>query len=136
LRGRLSVNSAIEIHDSVVARIETAGRDVVIRLSPAYVHRTEGRPLIDPGTGWVQDLDLVIADAWVASLPDEMPGWLIDGSLMLGEDVRLNTIPLPLKFRGRVRLSAVTDRAEDLIVMGSGAEVIPRGDLRYVEESP
>jgi hypothetical protein len=28
---------------------------IVVKLRPAYIHRSDGVPGIDPGSGWVQD---------------------------------------------------------------------------------
>jgi hypothetical protein len=67
------VNSIVEIHDSELAGTTLIGRDLALRLEPAYVHRSAGRPGIDRGSGWLQDIDLVISEANVESLPAELP---------------------------------------------------------------
>ena len=43
------MNSVVELHDSTLAGIEPVGNEIVVRLAPAYFHRSEGRPGIDPG---------------------------------------------------------------------------------------
>jgi hypothetical protein len=44
------MNEALEIHDSTLTKVEQDGS--TIRLSvEAYVHRSDGQPMVDPGTG-------------------------------------------------------------------------------------
>src|SRR5262245_59103732 len=83
--GGAPMNSEVEIHDSTLASITPDGHDLVLCLAPAYVHRSAGRPGIDQGSGWLQDIDLVISEAVVESLPSEFPVDLSDGSFSVGE---------------------------------------------------
>ena len=130
------MNSIIEIHDSVLASICPRGGDLILHLAPAYVHRSAGRPGIDPGSGWAQDLDLVISDAAVESLPTGLPAELSDGAFAAGEARWDNAIPLPLGFEGAVSLTAVTNQGERLAVRGTGATVVACGNPRYIEPFP
>jgi hypothetical protein len=130
------MNSEVEIHDSTLASITPDGRDLVLCLAPAYVHRSAGRPGIDQGSGWLQDIDLVISEAVVESSPSGFPVNLSDGSFSDGEVRWDNSIPLPLAVWGTVSLTAVTCRGEILAVRGTGASSVARGDARYVEEFP
>jgi hypothetical protein len=95
-----------------------------------------GRPGIDQGSGWLQDIDLVISEAIVESLPSELPDSLSDGSFSVGEVCWDNAIPLPLAVAGAVVLTAVTIRGELLAVRGTGASAATLGEWRYVEEFP
>jgi hypothetical protein len=130
------MNSEVEIHDSTLASVTPDGHDLVLCLAPAYVHRSAGRPGIDQGSGWLQDIDLVISEAAVESLPSEFPVDLSDGSFSVGEVRWDNSIPLPLTVSGTVSLAAVTCRGEFLAVRGTGATAVTRGELRYLEEFP
>jgi hypothetical protein len=130
------MNSEVEIHDSTLASITRDGCDLVLSLAPAYVHRSPGRPGIDQGSGWLQDIDLIIFGAVVESLPTEFPVNLSDGSFSIGEVRWDNVIPLPLVVSGTVSLSAVTCFGEFLTVRGTGASSMTRGELQYLEEFP
>jgi hypothetical protein len=99
------MNSALEIHDSNLAGIELAGRDAVRHVHAAYIHRSEGRPGIDAGSGWAQDIDLTIFEAVVESLPSGFPRALAGGTLSVGQAAWDNLIPLPLAVSGVVSLS-------------------------------
>ena len=131
-----TLNSQVEIHDSTLAGLTPVGRDLILRLAPAYVHRSTGRPGINPGSGWLQDLDLVVSEAVVESSPSGFPSDLSDGSFSVGEVRWDNTIPLPLAVSGVVSLTAMTVRGERLVIRGTGASVVTRGELRYLEEFP
>jgi hypothetical protein len=130
------MNSIVEIHDSVLASICPRGGDLVLRLASAYVHRSAGRPGIDPGSGWTQVLDLVISEATVESLPADLPAELSDGAFAAGEARWDNAIPLPLGVEGAVSLTALTNQGERLAVRGTGAAVVMCGESRYIEEFP
>ncbi|MDG3004808.1 hypothetical protein [Paludisphaera mucosa] len=130
------MNTAVELHDSTLAGMTHDGRDLVLRLSPAYVHRSTGRPGVDPGSGWLQDVDLVIFEAMVDTLPSEFPVDLSDGSFSVGEVLWDNSIPLPLAVTGAVTLTAVTCGGEFLTVRGTGASTVMHGESRYFEQFP
>ena len=130
------MNRMVELHDSTLAGITPDGPDLILSLAPAYVHRSAGRPGIDRGSGWLQDIDLVISGAVVESLPTEFPVNLSDGSFSVGEVRFDNAIPLPLAVTGAVSLVAVTFGGELLAVHGTGARAVMRGELGYLEEFP
>jgi hypothetical protein len=48
------MNSLIELHDSRVSNVTRGAGTVTIRFDPPYLHNSEGRPAVDPGTGWIQ----------------------------------------------------------------------------------
>lgn len=130
------MNSIIEIHDSTLASISFVGHDLVLCLSPAYVHQTAGRPGIDQGSGWVQDINVVFSEAVVEFSPLEIPCGLSERTLSVGEIHWDNGIPLPLAVSGEVSLTAITCQNERLVVRGTGASAVTLGALRYVEEFP
>lgn len=131
-----STSAIIELHDSRVVGITPSSGSVIVRFRPAYVHRSEGRAGFDPGSGWVQDIDLVVSEAVLESSFTEMPGELDDGSLSVDNEVFENAIPFPLDVRGAVRFSAVSLNGERLVIQGTGATTVPVGEARYVEQFP
>lgn len=128
------IKNAIEIHDSTLAGISRVGPDLVLRLVPAYVHQSGGRPGIDPGSGGLQDIDLIISEAVLESSPSEFPVNLHGGSIFIGEVRWDNSLPLPLAVSDAVSLTAVTCRGELLAVRCTGASAVTCGELRYIEE--
>ena len=130
------MNSAIELHDSTIAAVDRIRSSVVIRLAPAYVHRSEGQPGIDATTGWHQDFDLVISDAVVESCPKELNCWIADGNIAVGDTLHDNWIPLPFACAGptSVKFWAITQNSEELVIHGSAAEIVPRSEPQFVED--
>jgi hypothetical protein len=130
------LNRSVELHDSTIAAVEMHGTDAVVRFAPAYVHRSAGSPGVDPGSGWLQDLDLIVCEATIVSRPSNLPCDISDGSLAVGEVLWDNSIPLPIAGAGPVSLSAVTTAGASLLIQGSRAEVVLRGEARYLEKFP
>jgi hypothetical protein len=130
------MSSIIELHDSCVVGITSSGCSVIIQFRPAYVHCSEGRAGFDPGSGWVQDIDLVVSEAVLVSSLSEMPQQLADGSLLVDDEVFENAIPLPLELRGVIRFSAMSLNRERLVIQGTRATAVPVGEARFVEQFP
>ncbi|WP_152051491.1 hypothetical protein [Tautonia marina] len=131
------MNRMIELHDSTVEGLERVGPAIVVRLRPAYVHQSEGRPGFDSGTGWGQAVDLILREATVESLPTRFPMILADGAFSIDGSRWENQIPIPLEVHHvPVVFSVVTEASEALILRGEGASVVLRGDPRFVELVP
>ncbi len=128
------MKSEIEIHDSTLAAIDFVGSDIIITFAPAYIHRSEGRPGVDDGTGWSLDVDLIIRDATVESSPSFLPSWLADGTLKVEGVFWDNGVPLPLEASGETLFEAVTVRNEKVVIRGAGVKAVAKGESRYLEE--
>ncbi len=76
-------NRVIEIHDSELKSIVLSKGEIVLELSPAYIHQSEGRPATDAGTGWLQDAIIRIRGDEISGSINELPCDLWDGKLML-----------------------------------------------------
>ena len=59
------MNAALEFHDCTVASVEREAGVLRIALEPAYVHRSAGRPGVDPGKGYLQPAELLFSEARV-----------------------------------------------------------------------
>ena len=125
---QLLSNSFVEIHDSTLLGAFLVGRAIEVRLRPAYLHHR--------GSGWTQDVDLVIDEGAIESLPANLPCDLADGSLAVGEMTWQNEIPLDLDYVGPVTFSAQTSSSEWLLVSGSSAKLVRCGTPSWVEDSP
>lgn len=94
--------SIIELHDSVVQRCTADGDDVEVRLSPAYLHRTTGRPGFDAGDVFTLDIDLRFSVAVIDVPFVEVPVQLADGCFAVGDATFRNAIPFPFDRNGPV----------------------------------
>jgi hypothetical protein len=128
-------NQSIEIHDSVIDNVVITNEEAVLPFKRVYVHRSDGRPGWDPGSGWVQEAQLRFRKATVEGKFSELPHDLHDGYLKLDDTLLENTIPIPLDFGGKVELriegwgGVIKVRAHHV-----GLELF--GTAEYIEEFP
>jgi hypothetical protein len=129
------VNTAIEIHDSELAAVVPSQNGVIVRLAPAYVHRSVARPGIDAGSGWSQSVEMYFASGVVEGQLPELPCTLDDGSISGGAEFR-GMIPLPCVVETAVRFEARNLDGDLVVIRGIGLEVKPVGEASYVEDFP
>jgi microsomal dipeptidase-like Zn-dependent dipeptidase len=77
-RQNVSMNCSLELHDSRVSSVQSTGGVVTINFEAAYLHRSDGVPGSDEGTGWVQPGYLEFASASLNGAPDIGEGWIVD----------------------------------------------------------
>jgi hypothetical protein len=127
-------NRAIEFHDSTFNGVEREDADLALRFSAAYIHQSEGKPSIDAGSGWVQELRLLISDASCSGKILGLPCNLSDGSISLDHKRFDNYVSIPLDYRGRVEVNLEQDGK--LTVTGTRLRAELLGQPKYVEEFP
>lgn len=130
------MNTTIEIHDSTVAEIGERDGRVVVHFVPAYLHKSEGRPAFDSGTGWVQEVRLIFSEA---SVSGDFPDWpcnIMGGEIILGGERHRNLIPVPLEVGTPTELRLVCDARHTVTVTGRGVRLELVGEPRYVEDFP
>jgi hypothetical protein len=129
-------NQAIEIHDSTLESLTCDAGHVVLGFSAAYIHKSDGRPAIGAGTGWVQRAVLrihgEIADGSLTKLPCD----LMDGCLTLGGEQSGILIPAPLRFSGDTELVLTSEFAESVRICGNQIVLELVGEPKYVEQYP
>ena len=130
------MNSAIEFHDSEVADIALDGDSVIISFKEAYVHKSQGTPAVDSGTGWTQAAKLFIGAASIEGVFPDFPCWIADGSLRIEGVDTDELIPIPLNCIGRVRLEIDFHRDSRVIIAGNSAKLVLIGEPTFVEDVP
>jgi len=128
------MNAAIEFHDSTLVAVERRDDTVVVRLN-AYLHRSEGRPGYDAGTGWIQVVELTFAGGLVERSPAELPLELDDGELTSDFETQF-LLALPAASIGDIRFTTCGLYGDELIVRGNGLVVKTLDEARYVEDFP
>src|SRR3954464_4451384 len=121
---------AIELHDTKVLWGRAEGRTLRIRLD-AYVHVSSGEPGVDPGTGWSQEVDVVVQNASIVAVPSETSLWITRGSVEV-EGCLQDGLPLPLGASGAIRIEW-TGAEGRLAVRATGHFFIPSQDDGFVE---
>ena|SRR5271155_5085474 len=127
-------NRAVELHDSVLAYVDKKNGPVEIGLVPAYVHASAGVPGVDSGTGWVQNITVVVEDGSIEGQLPEMPCDLSGGTLAIAEHVSNNVLALPFDLSGRIELKLEVMWGDQILVRGTRILTILRGEPEYVED--
>jgi hypothetical protein len=131
------MNECIEFHDSELGQIREEGDACVIELSPAIIHRSEGRVGFDSGTIFLQKFEIVIGKAVIKKRPTEFPVLIMDGVLKVGGLVLSNIVPIKMKEEQTVLIKLVTnDLDAGLVVEGSSIQIYPCGEERFLENFP
>lgn len=127
------MNAIIEMHDSECIAVEVDENGDGFVLLDAYVHRSEGEPLMSPHEGGVQRIRLKFEGMTTEGEVGKLPADIYDGSLMVGADIR-DTFRFPAVVTEPVRLS-MTFRydARVIVVFGSGLSIESEGEFRFVE---
>ncbi|MBC5786388.1 hypothetical protein H8N03_25850 [Ramlibacter sp. USB13] len=125
-------NAALEFHDSEVREVQKAGADLLLTFSAAYVHRSNGRPGVDAGAGYLAELLITFRDAeWSGDL-GSCQGKLSDGELCVGSE-RLSLVPLPYVASGSVSAELQFANGVALSIRASSVTCLPTGGERFVE---
>lgn len=129
------MNVAIEMHDSecLAVEINETGRGSV--LLRAYVHRTTGEPGISPGDGGVQQVKITMEGMAIEGTVGELPTYIFEGSLMVGESLQDNMVPFPAEYSLPVCLKMMLSKdARVVAVSGNAAAISAEGQFEYVED--
>jgi hypothetical protein len=128
------LNAIIELHDSRVADIVSIDYKVIARFSSAYLHKSEGRPGYDSGTGWVQEALLTFTDGTIKGIFPEWPCDVLNGDLVFDGKLLQNEIPVPFHAETPTELRLMFDSIQTIAIIGVGAELELLGEPRFVEE--
>jgi hypothetical protein len=129
------VNVAIEMHDSecLAVDLNEAGHGSVLLL--AFVHRTSGEPGISPGEGGVQRVRITMEGMVVEGNVGELPAYVYEGSLMVGDCLQNNMVPFPVEYSTSVCLKMMlSDDARVVAVSGKAAAIRSEGEFEHVED--
>jgi hypothetical protein len=126
------MRSAVEFHDSTVSAVRIEGTFVRISID-AYVHRWDRVDGRWKGTGWMQPIQIVLANASNEGQP-ECPVDLAGGEVRAGQIRHKNLVPLPFDSSGpaTLRLELATGKVLDF--NGRSLVIEPTGEGRYVED--
>jgi hypothetical protein len=128
------MNSAIELHDSLVTSLIDSRGSVQLCLE-AYIHKALGKPGVDPGSGFVQNVIIDFVEGrWEGEIGD-LPTDILQGNLQVGESTHQNMLDLPFEVVGAVTLNLfLSPDFRKLSVSGSAMKIGLLGADRYIEE--
>jgi len=130
------MNCSLELHDSRVSSVQSTGDVVTINFDAAYLHRSDGVPGSDEGTGWVQPGYLEFASASLTGAPDIGEGWIVDGSLRVDGAGELRLIPVPFNASSAVEARFKFNNGCIVRVLAGGARLTMTGEAAFVEAFP
>ena len=107
---------------------------MTVQFVRVYLHKSEGRPGVDPGTGWTQEARLVFAGASVTGEAPDLPCEVVEGEMVVGAERHDNSIPVPLEVTAHVELRLVFDETHTVTVAGRSVRLELLGEPGYVEE--
>jgi len=125
----------IEIHDSELKAVTITDGNIVLELSPAYIHVSDGRPGIDAGTGWIQNAVFRVRGEILGSISD-LPCDLWEGYLKVNGELFDNLVPIPLDSAGNIELQLTSVSGESLQVRGNRITLELLGEPEYIEKFP
>ncbi len=128
----LPVNAAIELHDSIVMSIVEDDGTIVLELT-AYLHQSDGRPGIDPGTGWTQTVRLMFPHATKQCTVAKFPNTILDGVLSLSGEQFANGFAIPIEHIGPTILDLEFANNISVTIEGRGLQVECLGTRTFVE---
>jgi hypothetical protein len=97
----LKPNLCLEFHDSEVRSVEPREGSLTVTFSAAHVHRSNGRPGIDSGSGYVQSFEMQFLGATWHGPTTECVGRL-SGGIVISNDKTQSLIELPFSSSGPV----------------------------------
>jgi hypothetical protein len=124
------MNAALELHDSDVEAIVATADEIRIVFSNAYVHRSNGRPGIDVGSGYIQPATIVLSG--VTASTAKRAGTISDGALIVKGN-SMSLIPLPFAATGQMNLRLFFVSGEEFSASATSVACSTSGEPRYVE---
>lgn len=133
------MNKRIQLHDCGLSAVTFEDRSTKILLSPAYVHESSGVPGFDSGLAWAQVATLTLSTPIPLAPPVELPTWVLDGTLRIGEVTYETFIPASGCFEGAaelcLRLSTAEGEAGETLTFRAGEITIElSGEPSHVGE--
>lgn len=128
------MNAAIEFHDSTVSEISVFDGTAIVHFNPAYIHKSDGRPGRDAGTGWLHEARLLVEAAVVIGDSPDFPCKIASGEVLENGNRHDGLIQLPFETNSAVEVRLLWATSDSTSIKGSRARVELVGEPRLVEE--
>jgi len=129
------MNQVIELHDSSIVAVSWADGVAIVMLCPVFVHRSEGRPGVQPGTVCQRTAMFTITNATV-SAKGRLPAAVRAASLRIGTIDYLDVLPEEGMYADDIKLALDLSETEHLIVTGDQLLVNLTGEPSHLENFP
>ena len=128
-------NRALEFLESHLERIQEHRGEILLRLSPARVHHSAGKPGLDKGRIFEQNIILRFTGAEMKGDPSLLPATLADGKLIAGER-SLYLVPLPFETKDEVVLKLICEEEGEIEIRAEELKVEETGEPEFLEDFP
>jgi hypothetical protein len=112
------MSKGIELYRSRVSHLVIQHGSVTIHFPHAYIYKAKGLPGRDPGSGWSQEVELILDEATIGPSNHLLPNMINDGYFEV-DDERYEVVPVPLGEHERGHLHLEFDDGGILDVTGS-----------------
>jgi hypothetical protein len=127
------LKAALEFHGSDVVELRKSDATLNMIFEPAYVHRSEGRPGIDSGSGFLQPAEIVFAGAQAAEKDGPCTGAIAEGLITVGGKRFDSVFPLPFDAKGKVAAEFTFESGAVLSITATGVSCASTGPAVLVD---
>ena len=100
---------------------------------PAYVHRSNGRPGVDAGSGFLQPAEIVFTGAQVTEKDGPCKGAISEGMISVSGKKFDSVLPLPYEASGKVSAEFTFESGAVLSVTATGVSCASTGPAELVD---
>ena len=127
------LKAAIEFHGSDVVELQVADATLQMIFEPAYVHRSEGRPGVDSGSGFLQPAEIVFTGAQVSEKDGPCTGAIAEGLISVSGKKYDSVFPLPFNATGKVAAEFTFESGAVLSITASAVSCASTGPAQLVD---
>jgi hypothetical protein len=127
------LKSALEFHDSDVVDIRQDGDALLLIFEPAYVHRSNGRPGVDAGSGFLQPAEIGFAAAQFTEKDGPCRGSISEGLITVSGKKFDSVLPLPYQATGKVTAEFTFESGAVLSITAGGVTCVSTGPAELVD---
>jgi len=127
------LKSAIEFHGSDVVELRQSEAELKMIFEPAYVHRSEGRPGVDSGSGFLQPAEIAFSGAKFTEKDGPCTGAIAEGLISVAGKKFDSVFPLPHNASGNITAEFTFDSGAVLTVTAAGVSSASTGPAVLVD---
>ncbi len=127
------MKSALEFHDSDVVELRASETTLHMIFEPAYVHRSEGRPGVDAGSGFLQPAEIVFSGAKLTEKDGPCSGAISEGVITVSGKRFDSVLPLPFNQSGKASAEFTFESGAVLSVTATGVSCASTGPAVLVD---
>jgi hypothetical protein len=127
------LKSALEFHDSDVVDLRQSEASLTLVFEPAYVHRSEGRPGVDAGSGFLQPAEIEFTGAQFTEKDGPCRGAISEGMISVSGKRFDSVLPLPYDAKGKVSAEFTFESGAVLSITAAGVSCASTGPAELVD---